>query len=130
MCGWPARPNESRQVGVAVAPTVELYQERSFRWPERARALSLEEQPPLAEADGEPLRWDAVVAAAVGDVAERRVIESYEECEARALHAPLQRARPQSRLLDPHFQPGTRPACSIHLCISGPCASSRVFTFT
>jgi hypothetical protein len=30
------------------------------------------------------------------------------------------------RLVDPHFQPGTRPACSIHLCISGPCASSRV----
>jgi hypothetical protein len=31
---------------------------------------------------------------------------------------------------DPHFQPRTRPACSIHLCISGPCASSRVFTLT
>ena len=30
----------------------------------------------------------------------------------------------------PHFQPGTRPACSIHSCISGPCASSRVFTLT
>ena len=27
-------------------------------------------------------------------------------------------------------QPGTRPACLIHLCISGPCASSRVFTLT
>ena len=33
-------------------------------------------------------------------------------------------------LLDPHFQPGTRAACAIHLCISGPCASSRVFTLT
>jgi len=32
--------------------------------------------------------------------------------------------------LDPHFQPGTRPTCSIHLCISGPCTSSRVFTLT
>ena len=30
----------------------------------------------------------------------------------------------------PHFQPGTRLACSIHLCISGPCASSRVFSLT
>jgi hypothetical protein len=30
------------------------------------------------------------------------------------------------RLVMLHFQPGTRPACSIHLCISGPCASSRV----
>jgi hypothetical protein len=29
-----------------------------------------------------------------------------------------------------HFQPGTRPACSIHSCISGPSASSRVFTLT
>jgi hypothetical protein len=70
-------------VGVAVAPTVELYQERSFWPPERTRAVSLEERPPLAEADGEPLRWDAVVAAAVGDVVERRVIESYEECGKR-----------------------------------------------
>jgi hypothetical protein len=24
-------------------------------------------------------------------------------------------------LVDPHFQPGTRPACSIHFCSSGPC---------
>jgi hypothetical protein len=31
---------------------------------------------------------------------------------------------------DPHFQPGTRPACSNHLCISGPCASSSVVTLT
>ena len=31
---------------------------------------------------------------------------------------------------EPHFQPGTRPACSIHLCISGPCASSRVVSLT
>jgi hypothetical protein len=38
--------------------------------------------------------------------------------------------RSRLRLADPHFQPGTRPACSIHLCISGPCASSRVFTLT
>jgi hypothetical protein len=29
-----------------------------------------------------------------------------------------------------HFQPGTRPACWIHLAISGPWASSRVLTFT
>lgn len=29
-----------------------------------------------------------------------------------------------------HFQPGTRPACLIHSCISGACASSRVFSFT
>ncbi|HET6712338.1 MAG TPA: helix-turn-helix transcriptional regulator [Actinomycetota bacterium] len=29
-----------------------------------------------------------------------------------------------------YFQPGTRPACSIHLCISGPCASSRVVSLT
>jgi hypothetical protein len=29
-----------------------------------------------------------------------------------------------------HFQPGTRPACSIHFCISGPCVSSRVATLT
>jgi hypothetical protein len=29
-----------------------------------------------------------------------------------------------------HFQPGTRPACSIHLRISGPCSSSRDFTLT
>jgi hypothetical protein len=33
-------------------------------------------------------------------------------------------------VVDLHFQPGTRPACSIHVCISGPCASSRVFTLT
>src|ERR687891_970405 len=60
-------------------------------------------------------------------------------------HAPLRRAAPlrpggrpsvetsrrsNLRLVDPHFQPGTRPACSIHLCISGPFASSRVFTLT
>ena len=38
--------------------------------------------------------------------------------------------RSRLRLVDPHFQPGTDPACSIHLCISGPCASSRVFTLT
>src|SRR6266540_3128966 len=38
--------------------------------------------------------------------------------------------RSRLRLVDPHFQPATRPACSIHLCISGPCASSRVFTLT
>ena len=31
---------------------------------------------------------------------------------------------------DPHFQPRTRPACWIHLRIMGPCASSRVFSFT
>ncbi len=30
----------------------------------------------------------------------------------------------------PYFQPGTRPACSIHLCISGPCASSMVVSLT
>lgn len=30
----------------------------------------------------------------------------------------------------PGFQPGTDPASSIHLRISGVCASSRVFTFT
>jgi hypothetical protein len=33
-------------------------------------------------------------------------------------------------VVDSHFQPGTRPACSTHLCISGPCASSRVLTLT
>jgi hypothetical protein len=34
--------------------------------------------------------------------------------------------RSRLRLVDPHFQPGTRAACSIHLCISGPCASPCV----
>ena len=29
-----------------------------------------------------------------------------------------------------YFQPGTRPACSIHSRNSGACASSKVFTFT
>ena len=29
-----------------------------------------------------------------------------------------------------HFQPGTRPACSIHSCISGSCACSRVVSLT
>ena len=29
-----------------------------------------------------------------------------------------------------YFQPGTRPACSIHVWISGRCASSRVVSFT
>jgi hypothetical protein len=29
-----------------------------------------------------------------------------------------------------HFQPATLPACSIHLCIPGLCASSSVFTLT
>ena len=34
------------------------------------------------------------------------------------------------RPVDLIFQPGTRPACSIHLCISGPCASSMVVSLT
>jgi hypothetical protein len=50
------------------------------------------------------------------------VIELSPPCEKMGLSRP--------RLVDPHFQPGTRPACSTHLCISGPSASSSVFTLT
>ena len=38
--------------------------------------------------------------------------------------------KPRLRLVGPHFQPGTRPACSIHFCMSGPCVSSSVLTLT
>ena len=44
---------------------------------------------------------------------------------ARVVQAPVASSH---RGLFSHFHPGTRPACSTHLCISGPRASSRVFT--
>jgi hypothetical protein len=43
---------------------------------------------------------------------------------------PSRSVRLRHRLMDPHFQPGTRPACLTHPCISGIFASSRVFTLT
>src|SRR5262249_49475925 len=42
----------------------------------------------------------------------------------------LQRLVRRLNVAAPHFQPCTRPACSIHSSISGPCASSSVLTLT
>jgi hypothetical protein len=43
---------------------------------------------------------------------------------------PGLRERSDLRLVKAHFQPRTCAACSIHLRIKGPCASSKVLSFT
>jgi hypothetical protein len=143
----PASSTSRRRRSESVAPVLQEpgADEDGFNGSPQDEDEARSESVRRLEATGEALFWrtrlhDTPIAPISAESTERgprdqqprRQPNSRQDPNSRTVIAVAARcsAEVPLRLVDPHFQPGTRPACSIHLCISCPCASSRVFSLT